>query len=111
MGRGGGLMGALIEEIPVAVPSRAGHLGAVVSVPADAKAAVGVVLTSGRARGRTHRNGMWIRLSDALASNGYFVLRLDYPGVGNSSGPPRVLGLDEPPIWAIEDACRFFAEQ
>lgn len=97
-------------EVPVYIPGRAEHLGAVVTVPADASSRTAVILMAGRARDRTHRNGMWVKAARALAERGFYVARLDYPGVGNSTGPPQVFGLEDPPAWAIEDTCRFLGE-
>lgn len=102
---------ALPEEVPVFIPGRREALGAVVTIPPGAaEAEVGVVLMSGRARPRAHTNGLWVRIAAALAERGMYVLRLDYPGVGNSSGPRQIFDLERPPSWAIEDACRFLIE-
>lgn len=97
-------------EIPLYVPSRGESLGAVLSVPEDPAGGVCVVLATGRARDRAHRNGMWVRAARELAARGIYTLRLDYPGVGNSTGPPRVFPLEDSPAWAVEDACRFLME-
>jgi pimeloyl-ACP methyl ester carboxylesterase len=97
---------ASATEVPLYIPSRGERLGAVVSVPNHApRSALGVVLIAGRARDRAHRNGMWVQVADALAARGMYALRLDYPGVGNSSGAPTVFDLEQPPGWAVEDAC------
>lgn len=98
-------------EVPLYIPSRDESLGAVLSLPADPSSSVGVVLMAGRARDRAHRNGMLVRAAQALAARGMYALRLDYPGVGNSTGPPRVFPLEETPAWAVEDACRFLLER
>ena len=46
-----------------------------------------------------------------LSADGHYVLRLDYPGVGHSSGAPQIFDLESPPIWAMEAACRFLVEE
>lgn len=98
-------------EVPLYIPSRGERLGAVLTVPPDPSSSVGVVLMAGRARDRAHRNGMLVRAAQALAAGGMYALRLDYPGVGNSTGEPRVFPLEETPAWAVQDACRFFLER
>lgn len=95
-------------DVPVYIPSRGEHLGAVVTVPADRPdATLGVVLVAGRARDRTHRNATWVSTAHALAREGMYAVRLDYPGVGHSTGEPAVFSLEDPPTWAVEDACSF----
>jgi pimeloyl-ACP methyl ester carboxylesterase len=95
-----------VAEVPVYVSSGGQQVGAVVSVPSQTSSTpYGVVLMAGRARDRAHRNGMWVRTAEALAARGIYALRLDYPGVGNSSGPPEVFDLERPPAWAVRDAC------
>jgi pimeloyl-ACP methyl ester carboxylesterase len=53
---------------------------------------------------------MWVRAAHRLAEHGLYTLRLDYPGVGNSTGAPRVFPLEDSPAWAVADACRFLVE-
>jgi len=99
-------------EVPVYIPSRGEHLGAVVTVPEHAPSSpLGVVLMAGRARDRVHRNGMWVQAAAALSTRGMYALRLDYPGVGNSSGPPEVFDLEQPPGWAVRDASDFLLRE
>jgi pimeloyl-ACP methyl ester carboxylesterase len=87
-----------------------GWLGAVVTVPEDEGASVGVVLLASRARDRAHRNGLWVKTAQMIADDGCYVLRLDYPGVGNSTGEPTLFELDDAPSGAVADACRFLLE-
>jgi pimeloyl-ACP methyl ester carboxylesterase len=97
-------------EVPVYIPTRGERIGAIVTLPADASADLGVLLMSGRARDRAHRNGMWVRTAAAVAAEGAYAVRLDYPGVGNSTGSPAVFPLEHTPAWAVQDACRFLME-
>jgi pimeloyl-ACP methyl ester carboxylesterase len=99
-----------ILEVPIWIPSRE-MLGAVVSFPSVGTSDLGVVLMAGRARDRSHRNAMWARAARELSARGLYVLRLDYPGVGHSSGDPQIFDLESPPAWAMEDACRFLVEE
>jgi pimeloyl-ACP methyl ester carboxylesterase len=96
--------------VPVYIPSLGEQVGAVVSVPADRRSCVGVVLLAGRARSRAHRNGLLAKTAGTLAGQGMYALRLDYPGVGNSTGLPTLPGLDDMPSRTVEHACRFLLE-
>jgi pimeloyl-ACP methyl ester carboxylesterase len=98
------------EELPVYVHSRGEGIGAVVTLPPGDSVTTGVILVAGRARDRAHRNGMWVKAAAALAREGVYVMRLDYPGVGNSTGEPQVFSLEKPPAWAVKDAARFLLE-
>jgi pimeloyl-ACP methyl ester carboxylesterase len=80
-------------------------------VPEDRESSTGVVLLASRARDRAHRNGLWVRTARTLAGDAMYVLRLDYPGVGNSTGTPRLFGQKDVPSWAVENACRYLVEQ
>ncbi len=99
-----------VLEVPVYVDSRGERLGAVVTVPRDGGSTLGVVLLASRARDRAHRNGMWVKAARTLAGDGLYVLRLDYPGVGNSTGSPRMFGMEDMPSWAVDDACAFLID-
>jgi pimeloyl-ACP methyl ester carboxylesterase len=98
------------QEVPVYVRNGTGWLGAVVTVPEDTGSSVGVVLLASRARDRAHRNGLWVKTAEMIAAEGSYVLRLDYPGVGNSTGEPQLFGVDDAPSGAVADACRFLLE-
>jgi alpha/beta superfamily hydrolase len=98
------------HEVPVYVRNGDGWLGAVVTVPPDTDASVGVVLLASRARDRAHRNGLWVKTARMIAADGSYVLRLDYPGVGNSTGEPQLFGVDDAPSGAVANACRFLLE-
>jgi alpha/beta superfamily hydrolase len=104
------LPAAGVQEAPVYVRNGDGWLGAVVTVPEDTGASVGVVLLASRARDRAHRNGLWVKTAGAIAADGSYVLRLDYPGVGNSTGEPQLFGVDDAPSGAVANACRFLLE-
>ena len=64
------------------IPTPQGPIGGVVTVPETDPAACAILLHGGRgARGGPH----FVRLSDTLAELGFVVLRMDYPGEGDSS--------------------------
>jgi pimeloyl-ACP methyl ester carboxylesterase len=99
-----------VVDVPLWIPARE-KLGGVVTIPSAEISDLGVVLMSGRARDRCHRNGMWVRAARELARRGTYVLRLDYPGVGHSSGDPHIFDLESPPAWPMEAASRFLLEE
>lgn len=92
------------------LPTRGERIGGVITVPDDPTSDLAVVMMSGRARDRAHRNGMWVRTSAGVAQKGAYALRLDYPGVGNSTGEPAVFPLEHTPWWAVVDAVRFLTQ-
>jgi len=97
-------------EVPVYISTAGEGVAGVVTVPGEPDAQVGVILMAGRARDRTHRNGMWVEAARELAERGMYALRLDYPGVGNSTGDPVVFDLERPPTFAVQAAARFLLE-
>jgi pimeloyl-ACP methyl ester carboxylesterase len=105
-----GSMSGEVVDVPIWIPASE-RLGGVVSIPPEGDSDLGVVLMSGRARDRCHRNGMWVRAARELAARGSYVLRLDYPGVGHSSGEPHIFDLESPPAWPMEAAGRFLVDE
>jgi pimeloyl-ACP methyl ester carboxylesterase len=59
----------------------------------------------------THRNGMFVRLTRDLATNGWCSLKVDYRGVGESAGATEFFSLDEPHTYAVEAALQWYAER
>lgn len=74
------------EEFPVYIPAGEDWLCAVVCVPSRELRSPGVVLLTGGNYTRTHRNRMWVRAARGLADRGFPSIRLDYHGVGDSTG-------------------------
>jgi pimeloyl-ACP methyl ester carboxylesterase len=74
------------REFPVFVPMGDDHLCGVVCAPPESDTEMGVVLLTGGNYTRTHRNRMWVRTARSLAEAGYPSIRIDYHGVGDSSG-------------------------
>lgn len=86
------------REFPAFVPVDGQRMCAVVCVPADERGAsdLGVVLLTGVNYTRVHRNGMWVRLARALAGRGFPSIRIDYLGVGDSTGERAIIALNDP---------------
>jgi dienelactone hydrolase len=83
-------------EYPVFVPHDDDHLAAVVTLPRGPSRGL-VALLTGIGTGRSHRFQVWTRTARALASRGMASVRLDWVGIGDSSG---VL---EAWTWALEE--------
>lgn len=78
------------REAPVFVPMGRERLCSVVCAPDDGRTrGVGVVLLTGGNYTRTHRNRMWVRVARSLAERGFPSIRVDYHGVGESTGTAR----------------------
>jgi pimeloyl-ACP methyl ester carboxylesterase len=84
------------EEFHVFVPAVRERLSAVLCAPRGPIREPGVVLLSGGNYTRTHRNRMWVRAARALAARGHPSIRLDYRGVGDSTGEITAFRLDTP---------------
>ncbi|MGH2808969.1 MAG: alpha/beta fold hydrolase [Actinomycetota bacterium] len=75
-----------MKEFPVFVPSGKEHIGAVITVPdGDIKGLV-VQAPGGGGAPRSHRFGLWTKLSRSLADQGLASVRMEWPGVGDSTG-------------------------
>ena len=89
---------------PLFVPVEGEHVAATISLP-ETSARDLAVLLQGFGVTRSHRNRLWTRMSMALAERGIASVRLDYPGMGESTGP-RPAGMDNPPIQAVAAVTR-----
>jgi alpha/beta superfamily hydrolase len=74
-----------VRQYPVFVPYAEERLAAVLSVPEEDPAAL-VVLLQGTGAPRSHRFQLWTRTARALADRGVASVRLDYRGIGDSTG-------------------------
>jgi pimeloyl-ACP methyl ester carboxylesterase len=75
------------EEFPAFIPFGEDRLCAIVCAPSGRdESDVGAVLLTGGNYTRSHRNRMWVRTARALATKGIPSIRLDYHGIGDSTG-------------------------
>jgi pimeloyl-ACP methyl ester carboxylesterase len=74
-----------MREFPVFVPYGGEHLAAVVAVP-DGDPNGLVLMTTGTGAPRSHRFQLWTRVARGLADRGVASVRLDYLGMGDSTG-------------------------
>ena len=74
-----------MREFPVFVPHGGEHLGAVVTVPDDDPAGL-VLMTTGTGAPRSHRFQLWTNVARRLADRGLASVRMEYLGIGDSTG-------------------------
>jgi hypothetical protein len=88
-----------MNEYPIFVPVQDQHIAAVITVPDSAPRALVHLLQGGGGQSRSHRNRTWVRLSRGLAAKGIASVRMDYPGLGDSTGVPN-FQRESPPVDA-----------
>jgi len=74
-----------VKEYPAFVPFHREHMAAVFTVPDEAPRGL-VLLVTGTGAVRSHRFQMWTRTARRLADQGIASVRLDYVGMGDSTG-------------------------
>lgn len=104
-------MGVVVtaREYPVFVPAGDERLCAVVCAPEDDVRDLGVALLTGGNFTRTHTNAMWVRAARELADRGFASIRLDYHGVGDSTGEAHYqleTPFDQDVVAASDFLCR-----
>src|SRR5687768_2707109 len=88
-------MATSAQEVPLYLPLGEDHLFGVATYPTVPTNRVGVLVLGGRVSG-AERNATYVRLARRLAARGYTTLRIDYRGVGDSSGEVMVWDLERP---------------
>ncbi|CAN5715323.1 hypothetical protein BH18ACT15_BH18ACT15_03960 [soil metagenome] len=92
---------ALGREVPVYIPAGEETLFGVVTTPESAPNGTAVIILSGGDEiPSTNRNRVSVRLARRLAAQGYHALRLDYRGIGESTGEDAGYSLKR---LAVED--------
>jgi alpha/beta superfamily hydrolase len=95
-----------VREFPVFVPHQDEHLAAVLCVPDGPPKAL-VLLLTGIGAPRSHRFQVWARVARRLAGQGYASIRMDYGGLGDSTGSLEELPLVEAPWQEARDVAHF----
>jgi dienelactone hydrolase len=88
MVRGSGGRGGRLREYPAFVPHGDEHIASVVTVPDEGINGL-VLLLTGTGAGRSHRFQLWTRTADRLAGCGLATVRMEYLGIGDSTGRVR----------------------
>lgn len=79
-----------MREFPIFVPFEDDHIAAVITVPDAEPRGLVQLLQGGGGQSRSHRNRTWIRLARGLGERDIASIRMDYPGLGDSTGSPRL---------------------
>jgi pimeloyl-ACP methyl ester carboxylesterase len=99
-----------VDEQPVFFPAAGEDLFGIVTTPPGVRRGIAAVVLSGggvRGAGGTPspgRNRVWVRLARRLAGAGFHAFRIDYRGVGDSSGESPEYRLDRPFVDDVEGA-------
>jgi pimeloyl-ACP methyl ester carboxylesterase len=100
------------EESPAFFRAAGEDVFCVLTRPVGASDGIGVVLAPGSGHmPATNRNRMSVRLARRLAQSGYHVVRIEYHGVGESSGTLRGYSLRKPFVEHVDGAVRLLRER
>ncbi len=86
-----------MRDHPLFVPFRGDHLAAVVTTPDETARGLVVFLQGAGGATRTHRYRLWTRAARRLASDGIASVRMDYRGIGDSTGA-YAFEMEAPPV-------------
>jgi pimeloyl-ACP methyl ester carboxylesterase len=95
-----------VNEYPVFVPFEDDHLAAIITVPEGDPRGLAVLLPGGSAA-RSHRFQVWTRTAEQLAEHGVATVRMDYRGIGDSTGTLPVWLMSDPPVAQVLAVTRF----
>jgi alpha-beta hydrolase superfamily lysophospholipase len=100
-------MGDRVKEELVFVPvGGSAYIASVAAVPNNDPRAVVVITTGGGGVPRSHKYRLWTKLARRLAEHDIASVRMEWPGVGDSTGPLR-LSLFSPPVDELTEVARF----
>src|SRR5947207_163406 len=78
-----------MKEYAVFVPSGDERIGAVICVPDAAPRGLVLLLPGGGGAPRSHRFGLFTKIARGLAELDIASVRMEWPGIGDSTGPAR----------------------
>jgi len=79
----------LLHEFPAFIPSGQEQVASVITVPPGRSRAIVVLTTGGGGAPRSHAGSMWTRVARGLAARGIASARMDWRGMGDSTGSAR----------------------
>ena len=96
------------HEYPVWIPVGDHHIAAIVTLPEGDPRGVVVFTTGGGGSLRSQRFRLWTRAARGLAELGVASVRMEYPGVGDSTGVARIgLGWANLPVDDVVAVAKF----
>jgi alpha/beta superfamily hydrolase len=96
------------DEYPAFIPVGDHHIATIVTVPDGDPRGVVVLTTGGGGALRSQRFRLWTRAARGLAVRGIASVRMEYPGVGDSTGTHRIgLGWKKIPVEDLIAVARF----
>ncbi|MDQ3974585.1 MAG: alpha/beta fold hydrolase [Actinomycetota bacterium] len=96
------------DELPAFFPAGDDELFGILTHPTVESNGMAIVMLQGGAWvPSTGRNRLWVRMARSLASRGFHALRIDYHGVGESTGDIDNYRLDRPFVTDVEGAIRW----
>jgi pimeloyl-ACP methyl ester carboxylesterase len=100
------------EETPFFVHAGGEDVFGVLTEPtAEPRAIAALILTGGAFVGATNRNRVSVRIARDLAAIGFHAVRMDYHGVGDSTGDIDTYHLDRPFVEDILPAVKLMEER
>jgi pimeloyl-ACP methyl ester carboxylesterase len=100
------------DEVRALIPCGDAELSAILTRPTVPANGVALVLYAGRwSVTSIGRSRIWVHLARRLAGHGYHSLRLDFLGLGESTGKEREIKLSDPFTEEPAAATRWLAEQ
>jgi pimeloyl-ACP methyl ester carboxylesterase len=96
----------MVREFPVFVPAGEEQLGAIITVPDQEARGLVVLFPGGGGAPRSHHFTMWTQVARGLGARGIASVRMDWRGVGDSTGVPR-FGFKMLPIDDAVTVARF----
>ena len=98
-----------MREFPVFVPANGKKIAAIVTLPEGAPRGVVLFTTGGGGTLRSQRFRLWTRAARALAEIDVASVRMEFAGVGDSTGE-AVMGFNDLPVADVVELARFAME-
>ena len=98
-----------VNEHPAFVPFDTEHLATLVTIPDEAPSGLVLLLQGGGGAPRSHRYRLWTRMARELARFGIASVRLDYVGIGDSTGSLE-LAMRNPPVDQAMAVVRYWTD-
>jgi len=101
-----------VNEVPAFLDCGSRNAFAVLSIPPGPANGLGLIAVQGTGAGSCMgRNQMLVRMCRTAASDGFYTVRLDLPGLGDSPADRGEFRLEAPPIEEIVAAARWLSSR